>query len=56
MPSLKKVQRLGEIANKSISKCIASFCVKTEELTSDEGSLAMMRSHLDVYDYVFVLF
>ena len=43
MPSLKKVQRLREIANKAISKRIASFCIETEELTSDEGSLAMMR-------------
>ena len=43
MPSLKKVQRLREIANMSISKQIARFCIETEELTTDEGSLAIMR-------------
>ena len=43
MPSLKRVQRLREIANKAISKRIARFCILTEELTTDEGSLAIMR-------------
>ena len=43
MPALKKVQCLREIANKAISKQIARFCIETEELTTDEGSLAIMR-------------
>ena len=44
MPPYKKVPRLREIANKVISKRIASFCIDTEQIVNEEdGTLAAMR-------------
>ena len=43
MPPYKKVLRLREIANKVISKRIASFCIDTEQSVNEDGTLAAMR-------------
>lgn len=44
MPFQKKVQCLRDITNKVISIRIASFCVSTEMVVADDGSLGSLKS------------